>query len=99
FDRFKQIKAFIFAVDGVCTDGGVWVGEREKACLRIDSRDCYALRVAIANDYPVAIVGESVGCDMGILMERTGINDVFFNAGDKSMALRDWMAVSGLETE
>lgn len=99
FNRFKQIRAFIFALDGVCVDGGVWVGEGGIRYRRADSRDCYALRVAVANDYPIAIVGEGAGGDMGILLERIGINDVFFNVDDKSAALRDWMAGRGLEVE
>ena len=99
FDRFKQVKAFIFAVDGVCTDGGVWVGDGGRRCCRIHSRDYYALRVAAANDYPIAIVGERQEIGVSDFMEEAGINDVFLNKDDKITVLRDWMAAKGLATE
>ncbi|MGV3763267.1 KdsC family phosphatase [Parapedobacter sp.] len=96
FDRFKQVKAFLFAVDGVCTDGGIWMADGERLYGRIHSRDYYALRVATAHGYPIAIVGEREGTGMMGFMKEIGINDVFLNESDKSTVLRDWMAVKGL---
>jgi len=99
FDQFKRVKAFIFAVDGVCTDGGVWIGEGGARCSRIHRRDHYALRAAAACAYPIAIVSERE--DAGLLgyMEGIGINDVFLDKGDKNTVLHDWVAVQGLEAD
>ena len=100
FDRFERVKAFMFAVDGVCTDGGLWVGNDRSAWhSRVHSRDYYALRVAAACDYPIAIVGEQQEVGIRSFMEEAGINDVFFNMGDKNAVLRDWMAAKGLAAE
>lgn len=99
FDQLKQIKAFILGVDGVCTDGSVWVGEGGLPCSRIHSRDHYALRAAAACTYPIAIVGEREDAGLVSYMGGIGINDVFLSEGDKSTVLHDWVAAQGLEAD
>ena len=99
FNQFRRIKAFIFAVDGVCTDGGVWIGEGGLRCSRVYSRDRYALQAAAAGAYPIAVVGEKEDADLVGYMEGIGINDVFLDKGDKSTVLRDWVAVQGVEAD
>src|SRR5690242_9993900 len=46
-DRFKKIKAFIFDVDGVLTDGTVLLLENGLQARRMNVKDGYALQLAI----------------------------------------------------
>lgn len=93
FDQFKQVKAFVFAIEGVCTDGNVWVSNEGEQWFRLHSKDCYAMQSAVLH-YPVALVGDV--CPLGIvqLMERMGVT-VLLNSADKS-AVADWMSGKGL---
>ena len=99
FDQFKQVKAFVFVVDGVCTDGGIWIGEQGDRHYRIHSRDYYALCVAAEHGYPIAIVSERRHIGIGRVMGEVGIKDVFLDKGDKGAVLRDWMSGRNLTAE
>lgn len=95
FDRFKQVRAFVFAVDAVCTDGKVWVSERGEQWFALHVRDRYALQLATAN-YPVAWLGFGNLSGISDGMERLGITDLYISAGDEISVLADWMAGNGL---
>lgn len=94
FERFEQVRAFIFAVEGVCTDGNVWISDRDGRWFRLHNRDCYALRLA-APYYPIALVGDTHSDGMVQLMAEIGITDSFVNREDQR-AVGDWMSARGL---
>lgn len=94
FDRFKQVRAFVFAIEGVCTDGNLWVSDGGGRWFRLHSKDCYALQSAVLH-YPVALVGDACPPGIARLMERMGGADLFLNRADKS-AVGDWMSGRGL---
>ncbi|WP_353126517.1 KdsC family phosphatase [Parapedobacter pyrenivorans] len=96
FDRLKRVKAFMFAVDGVLTDGKIWLTPDGEQLHRLDSRDDYALQLAIKRDYPIALV--SAGNPQGIKrrLELSGGVDLFFGVDDKKAVLHDWLSHTGL---
>ncbi len=95
FDQCKQVKAFVFAIDGVCTDGKVWLSERGDRWMGFHSRDRYALRLA-AQYYPIALVGNDP-LVMGWVNDL-GITDLFHYGGSGISLFRDWIAANGLAT-
>lgn len=55
-ERLKKIKAFVFDVDGVLTDGGI-LATLDGELLRVfDSKDGFALRMAEMHGYHLAII-------------------------------------------
>ncbi len=92
FDRFKQVKAFVFAVDGVLADGGGWLTEEGERLYRFHSKDEYAIRLAIKRNYPIAIVGDANPIGIKRRMEGMGVKNLFFGAEDKRAVLRDWLS-------
>jgi len=92
FDRFKQVKAFVFDVDGVLSDGNILVTERGEQLRSFNIKDGYAMQLAVKRGYPIAIItgGRSLG--VKTRMEGLGVTDVFIGIDDKTAVLRDWLA-------
>ena len=53
---FKKIKAFAFDIDGVMTDGGIFCNNEGDLFRTFDAKDGFAIRMAIMNGYPVAVI-------------------------------------------
>ncbi len=99
YNQLKRVKAFIFAMEGVLTDSRILVGDSGGRSNRVDSRDYYVLRLAVACNYPVIFIGERHEVAITRFLEEIGINDVFLNRYDKRTILHDWMAGKGLVAE
>lgn len=97
FDRLKRVKAFIFTVDGVLTDGKIWLMPNGEPLYRIHSMDRYALQLALQRDYPVAVVGSRIASGIKLTMETIGIRNVFYGVNDKRAIWRDWLTTLGLQ--
>ena len=54
--NLKRIKAFALDIDGVATDGGVLCSSDGDLLRTYDAKDGFALRMAVMNGYPVAII-------------------------------------------
>ncbi|HWK99609.1 MAG TPA: HAD hydrolase family protein [Parapedobacter sp.] len=96
FDRYKQVKAFVFAIDGVCTDGRVWISEQGERWCALHGRDRYAMQLA-ARHYPIALIGDEPSPGVELWMEELAITDIFVHPGDKTSVLRDWMSGNGID--
>ena len=53
---FKEIKAFVFDVDGVMTPGQVLVTEEGYMLRSVNIKDCFALQHAVKTGYHVGII-------------------------------------------
>lgn len=54
--EFKDIKAFAFDVDGVFTNGGIFCDLDGELFRTFDTKDGFAVRMAVMSGYPVAII-------------------------------------------
>ncbi len=64
-NMFENIKAFVFDVDGVFTDGSVLAMPDGGRSSHIQRKRCFAVRMAMDNGYPVAII--TGGCSQSIM--------------------------------
>lgn len=55
-ERAATIKAIVFDVDGVLTDGALWYGTEGEAIKRFDVKDGFAIVLARLTELPVAIL-------------------------------------------
>ncbi len=62
---FEHIKAFAFDIDGVFTDGSVMATTDGDLLRTYNSKDCFGVRTAADNGYPVAII--TGGCSESII--------------------------------
>jgi len=96
FDKFKQVKAFVFDVDGVLSDGKILVTEQGDQLRAFSIRDGYALQLAVKRGYPIAAI--TGGRSMGVKkrLEGLGITDVFLSVNDQYTVFQAWLAKHGL---
>lgn len=70
-NMFDNIKAFVFDVDGVFTDGSVLAMPDGDLLRTFNAKDCFAVRMAVDNGYPVSII--TGGCSQSIIHRATSL--------------------------
>lgn len=92
--NFKQlltkITTLIFDVDGVMTDGKVLVMESGEMVRNINSKDGYALHLAVNKGYKIAIISGGNNVSVKNALGRLGVTDVFINQHDKLQCYEDY---------
>ena len=81
--KLHQIKAFVFDVDGVFTDGTVIVTESGDLLRSHHAKDGYAIRCAVTEGYPVGIITGGVSTTITKRFEMLGVTDVYLGAHAK----------------
>ncbi len=99
FDNLKRVKAFVFDVDGVLSNGNILVTEAGEQLRTFNTKDGYAMQLAIKKGYPMAVItgGKSMGVKKR--MAGLGIADVYIGIDDKRAVLHDWLSHQGLNLD
>lgn len=97
--RFEDIKAFAFDVDGVFTDGLVLAMPDGDLLRQFNSKDCYAVRTAVNNGYPCAIITGGVSQSLLHRSRSLGVEDrhLYMLSKDKAVEFLDFCRNVGLE--
>lgn len=92
-----RIKAFVFDVDGVMTDGGVTIFPSGEFVRKMNVKDGYAMQLAMRRGYRIIII--TGGRDESILtrFNRLGINDIVLNATAKLEKLLEYCDGYGID--
>ena len=80
--KLKDITTFIFDVDGVLTDGKVYL-LKEEVVRALNSKDGYALQYASKNNYDIFIITGGYREDLKKRLIDLGIKDVFLRSSKK----------------
>jgi 3-deoxy-D-manno-octulosonate 8-phosphate phosphatase (KDO 8-P phosphatase) len=81
--NLHKIKAFVFDVDGVFTDGSLLV-DNNGNCLRIyNAKDGYAVRQALKNGYHIAVITGGIDISIEHRFKCLGIQDIFLRSENK----------------
>lgn len=86
-EKLKDIKCFIFDVDGVLTNGMLHVTNDGKLLRAMNIKDGYALQLAVKKGYRVVII--SGGKDEGVVirLKNLGVSDIYVGIGNKLQQL------------
>lgn len=82
-NKLHQIKAFVFDVDGVFTDGTVLVTESGELLRSHHAKDGYAIRCAVEAGYPVGIITGGISPTIAMRFDTLGVKDVYLGAHAK----------------
>jgi len=82
--KLKDITTFIFDVDGVLTDGSVFVTETGEQSRAFNIKDGYALQLAVKCGYNVCAISGSRSKTAIYRLNSLGITDVFMGAQIKA---------------
>ncbi len=101
--NFKQmlndVKAFVFDIDGVLTDGTVQVLENGEMARTMNTRDGYALQHAVKNGYTIGVISGGKSEPTRGRLEKLGIHDIYLGITDKLDSLKEFMHIHKLKYE
>ncbi|HON54930.1 MAG TPA: HAD hydrolase family protein [Bacteroidales bacterium] len=83
--KLSSIKAFAFDVDGVFTDGNVLVTDSGDLLRSHNAKDGFAVRMALLNGYPVAIITGGISNSILKRFYQIGIDkeDIYLDSHHK----------------
>jgi 3-deoxy-D-manno-octulosonate 8-phosphate phosphatase (KDO 8-P phosphatase) len=90
--RLRQIKCFIFDVDGVLTNGALVITPEGEFLRTMNIKDGYALQLAVKKGYKVAVISGGHSEGVSRRMNRLGIMDVFMGVDDKLKTFESFTA-------
>jgi 3-deoxy-D-manno-octulosonate 8-phosphate phosphatase (KDO 8-P phosphatase) len=90
-NKLKDITTFIFDVDGVLTDGSVFVTETGEQSRAFNIKDGYALQLAVKCGYNVCAISGSRSKTAIYRLNSLGITDVFIGAHVKINKFKDYL--------
>jgi len=88
----KNIKLFVFDVDGVLTDGSLILLENGEMARQMNIKDGYALQLAIKNGYDILIISGGNSDAVKIRLQKLGIQHIFLGVVDKKNLLLNFVA-------
>lgn len=86
-DRFKKITTFILDVDGVLTDGTIYVFDNGEQVRRMNIRDGFALQLAVKKGYRILVISGGNSPAVVTRLKKLGITDIFMSVLDKRRAI------------
>ena len=86
---FLSIKAFVFDVDGVLTDGTVLISESGELLRRFNVNDGQAIKYALEAGYIVAIITKGKSKGVRNSLTALGVSAMYDNLKEKESALAD----------
>ena len=97
--KLKKIKAFILDVDGVLTNGSLYVFPDGKLIRKMNARDGYVLKLAIKQGYKVAIITGGRENEIKERLEKLGVEEVFLSSHNKLPILKRFLKKHNLKKE
>src|SRR5262245_31092870 len=88
-DQFKQVKTFVFDVDGVLTDGSLLILDNGQFMRTMDIKDGYAIALAVKKGYRIAVISGSTSDAVIKRLSHLGVTDVYMNVKDKKKQLAE----------
>jgi len=95
----NDITTFIFDVDGVLTDGSVFVSNEGEMLRTMNIRDGYAMKAAIESGYNVCIISGGSNEGVRIRLKNLGINDIHLGTPDKVKTFKEYTEVNSIKPE
>ena len=88
----KGIKAFVFDVDGVLTDGGIFADLDGELLRTFDSKDGFALRMAYMHGYRLGVISGGRSESIRKRVQQCGMKaeDVYLGSRDKIEDFEDF---------
>lgn len=99
-EDLKKVKAFVFDIDGVFTDGKMYCMADGEQVRSFNAKDGFAVRWALENKFPIGIITagkQNIGAIKRL--EFLGIEDIFTGNHDKTIALDEFCTKYKLDKE
>ncbi|MFT3934802.1 MAG: HAD hydrolase family protein [Chitinophagaceae bacterium] len=98
--QFKQVKCFAFDVDGVLTDGSLILMDDGQMLRSMNTKDGYALQLAVKKGYHIVIISGGNGAEGAKLrLQKLGITAIYFGVHNKKELLNTYIKDNGISIE
>ena len=98
-EKFRQVKVFAFDIDGVLTDGMVYVMDTGEQVRRMSIKDGFALQLAIKKGYKVVVISGSFSQPVADRLAKLGVTDTYMRIHNKLACLQQYLATNELTLE
>ena len=95
----NDITTFIFDVDGVLTDGSVFVSNEGEMLRTMNIRDGYALKSAVDAGYNVCIISGGSNEGVRVRLRNLGITDIHLGTPDKVATFDEYTDIYSIKAE
>ena len=96
-EDIARVKAFVFDVDGVFTDGSITPTADGDFLRTYYAQDGYAVAYAIQQGFRVCVISGGRGELLKRRFEMLKVEDTYFNCADKEQALAEFLAKYDLD--
>ncbi len=97
--RLKRVRMLICDIDGVLTDGRLWVNEAGQWCRFFHTLDGVGIRLLQDAGYEVGVISGGQSADVIKRVEHLKIKHVYLNAEDKVGPFEDVLKKTGLRED
>lgn len=98
-NKLHQIKAFAFDVDGVFTDGRVYLNAGDEFIRAVNIKDGYAVQHCIKVGLPIAIISGGNSEAVVTRFKKLGVTDIYMSSSNKIDDYEDFRMKYGFEHE
>lgn len=98
-ELMTYITTFVFDVDGVLTNGNVTIFPNGELIRTMNTRDGYALKVAVDCGYNVCIITGGKDISVKDRLEGLGISAIYLGANNKVDEFEDYLNIHDLKAE
>jgi 3-deoxy-D-manno-octulosonate 8-phosphate phosphatase (KDO 8-P phosphatase) len=95
----NDITTFIFDVDGVLTDGSVFVTNEGEILRTMHIRDGYAMKAAVESGYNVCIISGGSNEGVRVRLRNLGITDIHLGTPDKVETFKEYIELYNIKPE
>ena len=89
-EDLQKVRAFVFDVDGVFTDGKLYLFGQDEFVRAMNIKDGYAVRYAIDKGYPIGIISGGNSHAVHERFRKLGVTDIYLNTHDKKDKLEEF---------
>ena len=96
-EKLINIKAFIFDVDGVLTDGSLLISESGELLRSMNVKDGFAMKFAIDNGYKIGIISGGSNKAVKTRLAKLGIEEIHLKSHDKIIHFNNFLKKYNLQ--
>jgi len=93
----KNVSTFMFDVDGVFTDGSVFLIENGQPVRRMNIKDGYAVQLAAKKGYRIVIISGGRSEAVKTRLKGLGATDIFLGISDKMETFNDYITENNID--
>jgi len=98
-EELNYVKAFVFDVDGVFTDGKIYIFPDSRQMRSMNVKDGYAVNFATKKGYPIGIITGGKCESIRSRFSDLGVSDVYIASHDKRRDFEDFLSKHKLKPQ